>query len=199
MSRARSPAPLAESLPAATLPLHTPAPAPLAATEAALIIHYLLGTLKIQTDPNRLRTKSTYKCRSLENACLSVSIQWVSVTPSGDCTCFFSRAFFCGSAAKQEAKCNVPVSLQVAFKFFLAVVSLRYFHLFSLLVGHFVNHPSGKWLAESCVYTTQVNQSYGLASRKHAVVVRGKDWVHVTIQRLNASDNQRRGKAVISQ
>lgn len=63
------------------------------ATEAALIIHYLLGTLKIQTDPNPPRKKSTYKCRGLENACLSVSIQWVSVTLSGDCAYILVKLF----------------------------------------------------------------------------------------------------------
>lgn len=93
MSRGWSPAPFTESLPPATLPLHTPAQASLSATEAALIIHYLLGTLKIQTDLNPPHTKSTYKCRGLENACLSVSIQWVSVTSSGDRTCILVKSF----------------------------------------------------------------------------------------------------------
>lgn len=141
MSRGWSPAPFAESLPPATLPLHTPAQASLSATEAALIIHYLLGTLKIQTDLNPPHTKSTYKCRGLENACLSVSIQWVSVTPSGDRTCILVKPFSMlqllsarhGENRKPNALLLFPSGAVKDTSFFLAVVFFRYFHLFSFV------------------------------------------------------------------
>lgn len=138
MSRGWSAAPFAESLPPATLPLHTPAQASLSATEAALIIHYLLGTLKIQTDLNPPHTKkSTYKCRGLENACLSVSIQWVSVTPSGDRTCILVKPF--SMLQLLSARHGETGSRMHCCCFLQAPSKTQVFFLLLALVDHFLN------------------------------------------------------------
>lgn len=73
-----------------------------------------------------------------ENACLSVAIQWVSVTPRGE---DMGSAALCYDTVKQEAKCNIPVSPSGAVG-----NTSRCFRLsrFGLLAEHLLNPPSGE-------------------------------------------------------